>query len=184
MGPQITQHDAARGAVVAAALPDRRRRGFTLIESALVTVIIGVGVIAMLQLLAAGTVSNSAGAEMTTAVNLANNVHEIAYGLAFFDPEQPTTWSTKEAGGVTAYDDVLDLDGASFSPPLDVRRQPMPAYANWTQRVKVESVGEDCVSSTRPSTTTEPTARVTVTILRNNKQVYQTSWLAVAPSPN
>ena len=47
------------------------RKGFTLIEAALVTTIISFGVLAMLQLLAVGTVSNSDGAEMSTAINLA-----------------------------------------------------------------------------------------------------------------
>lgn len=159
------------------------RRAFTLIEASLVTVIVGVGVVAMLQLLAAGTASNAVGTETTTAVNLANNVHEICYGMAFYDPQQPAQWSTKEAGGVANYDNILDLDGETFSPPLDVRRLPMAGYGNWSQQVAVRTVGQDYVSSTRPSTTAEPTARVTVTVLHNGRQVYETSWLAVAPSP-
>ena len=163
------------------------RRGFTLIEAALVTVVIGVGVVAMLQLLAAGTMSNGYATEMTTAVNLANNVREISLGMSFYDPDtaanQTPQWSTRESS-VATYDDVLDLDGQTFSPPLDVRRQPMTGYANWSQKVDVETVADDSVASVRPDTTSEPTARVTVTILHNGKQVYQTSWLAVAPSPN
>ncbi len=76
------------------ALATYRRRGFTLIEAAWVTVIVGVGAVAMLELLATGTNVNAAGNQMTTAVNLANNIHEVALGLDFNDPEQPTTWST------------------------------------------------------------------------------------------
>src|SRR5690349_6272577 len=53
----------------------RREGGFTLVEAALTMVIIGTGVVAMLQLLAAGTMSNSSAAELTTAVQLANNCH-------------------------------------------------------------------------------------------------------------
>jgi Tfp pilus assembly protein PilV len=155
-------------------------------EAALVTVVIGVGVVALLQLLAAGTMSNGYAAEQSTAVQLANNVHEIAVALPFYDPDTPTgqspAWSTPETGN-TAFDDLLDLDGKTFSPPIDVRRQSMSNYSTWTQRVTVQTVGDDAVSSTRPSTASEPTARVTVTILHNNKQVYQMSWLAVAPAP-
>jgi hypothetical protein len=164
--------------------PTRTRRGgFTLIETAMVMTLIGLGVLAMLELLAAGSVSNAYGTEMTTAVHLANNVHEISLGLAFKDPQNPTAWNSKEAGGVTAYDNVTDLDATSFSPPLDVRRQPMPAYSGWGQRVKVESVAEDYVASVRPNTITYPTARVTVTIFHNGRDIYTTSWLAVAPAP-
>jgi prepilin-type N-terminal cleavage/methylation domain-containing protein len=98
---------------------DRRRRGFTLIEAAMVTVIIGVGVVSMLQLLAAGTVSNSEGTELTTAINLANNIREMSLGLAYYDPNTdmtitppPYQWNTKEAT-VKAYDNIMDLDGAT-----------------------------------------------------------------------
>lgn len=159
----------------------RRRRGFTLIEAAWVTVIVGVGAIAMLELLAAGTVSNSHGNQMTTAVNLANNVHEIALSLPFSDPQQPTTWSTKESSP-ELYDNILDLDGCTFNPPLDVRRQPIMELTNWTQTVTVQTVAPDTVSSIRPNNATVPTARVTVRVLLNNKLVHETSWLVIAPS--
>src|SRR3954466_8404545 len=78
------------------------RRGFTLMEASLVTVVIGVGVVAMLQLLATGTMVNGYSNEQTTAGNLANNVHEIAVGVPCYDPDTlpktPPGWSTPEAG--------------------------------------------------------------------------------------
>lgn len=163
-----------------------RRRGFTLMEAALVTVVIGVGVVSLGELLTVGTASNGYAMDQTTALQLANNVHEIVVGLPFYDPDTPANqshaWSTPESGN-TSFDDVLDLDGKTFSPPIDVRRQAMTNYSNWAQRVTVQTVGDDAVSSTRPSTASEPTARVTVTILHNSKQVYQVSWLVVAPAP-
>src|SRR5436190_15618184 len=86
----------------------RSSRGFTLIEAAWVTIIVGVGVVGMLELLAAGTMSNSAGNEMTTAINLANNIHEISLGLSFADPQAPTQWISRESS-VAAYDNITDL---------------------------------------------------------------------------
>lgn len=62
------------------------RRGFTLIEAALATVIIGIGVVSLLELLAAGSMSNGAATELTLAASLANNIHEISIGLPFTDP--------------------------------------------------------------------------------------------------
>src|SRR3954453_19920939 len=112
------------------------RRGFTLMEAALVTVVIGVGVVAMLQLLAAGSMSNGYANEQTTAVQLANNIHEIALGLPFYDPDtlagQTPAWSTPETGN-TAFDDLLDLNGKTFSPPINVSRQSMSSHSNWAQ---------------------------------------------------
>jgi type II secretory pathway pseudopilin PulG len=163
------------------------RRGFTLMEASLVTVVIGVGVVAMLQLLAAGTLANGYSNEQTTAVNLANNVHEISLGLPFYDPDTlpkaTPAWSTPENASNTAFDDILDLDGKTFNPPIDVNRNSIANADAWTQQVSVKSVGGDQMSSVRPNTVAEPTALVTVTILHNNKAVYQMSWVAVAPAP-
>src|SRR5882724_6798959 len=71
------------------------RRGFTLIETAMAMMILGIAVAAMLQLLAAGSQSNLAGTELTTAVNLANNIKEISTGLSFTDPNNPTSANTQ-----------------------------------------------------------------------------------------
>jgi prepilin-type N-terminal cleavage/methylation domain-containing protein len=175
--------------------PARSRRGFTLIEAAMVTVIIGVGVVSMLQLLAVGTVSNSEGTELTTAINLANNIREASLALAFSDPDAPTTWNTKEAT-VKEYDNIMDLDGPTdtwnqasdpesgyqkFKPPLDVRRDKIDTYKDWEQWVKVESVSKDYIATVVPHDPIQPTARVTVKIVRNGTEVYRMSWLAVAP---
>jgi hypothetical protein len=172
---------ATRGPSAAAT---RSRRGFTLIEAAMVTVIIGVGVVGMLELLAAGTMSNTKGTELTTAINLANNVREITLGMQFVDPELPTTWGTQE-GNVGAYDDIKDLDGCTFSPPLDVRRQPIASYVNWKQKIRVDTVDPNNVKlALGTKDPREVTARVTVTIEHAGADVYTMSWLAVAPKAN
>jgi hypothetical protein len=76
---------------------------------------------------------------------------------------------------VAEWDNITDLDGASFNPPIDARRNPIPEYAGWRQSVEVESVTHDKVTVTTPDTTTEPTARVTVTVKHLGRTVYVTS---------
>jgi len=153
------------------------------------TAIIGFGVVGMVQLLAAGTISNSEGTELTTAINLANNIREISLGMNYQDPEQPTVWNTKEGTGtpnnrVALYDNVFDLDGDTYNPPLDVRRLPIGNYTNWAQQVVVETVDPDQIASARPKNATWPTARITVTVTRNGTPVHSASWLVVAPNTN
>jgi type II secretory pathway pseudopilin PulG len=160
----------------------RRRGGFSLLEATVVTTIVGVGALAVIELLAAGTMNNAASTEKTTAINLAGNVREIAVNLAFADPEDPDHWSTGEAG-VGSFDDIKDLDGKTFSPPLDGRRQPIPEYGGWSQVITVDTVAEDYLISTRPKDPEAPAARVTVNILRNGRQVYTNNWVAVAKNP-
>jgi Tfp pilus assembly protein PilV len=162
--------------------PSRRPRGFTLVEAALTMVIIGTGVLAMLQLLAAGTMSNGAAAELTTAVNLANNVHEIAVALPFTCAANPASTTFKDTGGPANYTYLWDLNGDSYSPPLDIRRNAISAYSTWTQKVTVQSVDPQNLDAVRPNSVTLPTARVTVLILHGAKTVYRASWLIAAPN--
>lgn len=161
----------------------RCRRGFTLIEAALATVIIGMGVVALLELLTAGSMTNATATELTVGANLANSIHEIAIGLPFTDPVNTTSTTTKESGGPTAYNDIWDLNGDTYSPPLDVTRHPVSGYANWAQQVTVQSVQPDALTSTRPNSLTLSTARVTVAITHHGNTVYTASWIVAAPNP-
>ncbi len=134
-----------------------RGRGFTLIEVAIATVIIGVGFTATLQLLAAGTVANKEGAELTTAIHLAGNIHEASLR--------------------TPYDNLFTLQG-SHSPPLDANLRAMAGMDGWQQVIDVTYVDPDLVTNAVPDTQEESTARVIVTINRSGKFVYRASWLA------
>jgi len=159
----------------------RVRGGFTLIEAALVTVIIGVGVMAMMQLLAAGTVQNGAGAKLTTGLAMAGNIRELTLDLAFTDPDQTASWGTESGEtAVDTYDDLDDLDGKTFSPPIDARRQSIASQPEWTQVIAVQCVDPDLITTTVPDGSS-PMARVTVTVLCGGQEVCKTSWLAVDP---
>jgi hypothetical protein len=159
----------------------QRGTGFTLIEAALVTCIIGIGVLAMLQLLAAGTASNSAGAEMTTALNLAKGIREMCTGLAFADDNQPTHWGSEAGETIATYDDLDDLDGKIFNPPIDALKITLPDYAAWEQRVTVQSVDADRITIPVPNGTS-PATRITVSIFRNGQRVCDISWTTFDPS--
>ena len=152
-------------------------------------VIVGTGVMALLELLAAGTMSNAGGTSLTTAVNLANNIHEISIGLPFQNPGNPASMA-KESGPPTNYHYVWDMNGDSYSPPLDVTRQPINSYSNWSQNVTINTVDPTNVTAVRPNNNNTdptqgpvyPTARLTVVIMHNGHAVYQTSWLITAPN--
>jgi prepilin-type N-terminal cleavage/methylation domain-containing protein len=158
------------------------RRGFTLIEAAMVTVIIGVGVVAMLQLLAAGSMSNSASTELTTGLNLANNVREMLQTVPFKDPVTPSVWGP-DAGesfnGTKPFNDLNDFHNLTLSPPRDARRQVLSEFTGWAQHIRVQSVDENRLTMPVPNSTSRPMARVTITVFRNNRQVCAISWLAV-----
>lgn len=161
----------------------RMRRAFTLIESALVTVIVGLGVVAMLELLATGTNANAGGTELTTAVHLARNIRELTLGMAFYDPADPTHWGMESGETLATCDDVDDLDGKAFSPPIDARRQSLNSYTGWEQAVTVESADVNRLTLSVPKGS-QPVNRVTVVISHRGQPVYRTSWLTVDAIPD
>ena len=140
----------------------RVRRGFTLIEAAMVTVIVGVGILATMELLAAGSMANGASTKLTTAMGLASNIHEMSLGVP--------------------YSSVMTLNGLNYQPPVDAKKVAITAtpLANWRQQVTVNYVDENLITNTVPNTQVEPTARITVTISHYGKVVYTNSWLAAA----
>jgi Tfp pilus assembly protein PilV len=137
-------------------------RGFTLIEAALVTVIVGVGFMALLQLLAAGTISNVQGAQTTTGMNLAKNIREMSLKMKFAD--------------------LGDLDGKTYSPPVDSRGEKLSSFDTWTQKVTVQAVDPDRI--TLDVSTDPPEAvRITVQISHNSQIVCSSSWYAFDGTP-
>jgi prepilin-type N-terminal cleavage/methylation domain-containing protein len=154
-----------------------RTRGFTLLETALATVIVGVGVMATMQVMAAGTMSNDAAGNMGTGVQLAHNVRELSLGLPFADPVYGMShWGLEPGETALTANDLDDLDGAVFSPPINARRQVVPNMSDWKQTVRVDSVDPSAVTGAVPSGSTA-VYRVTVTISRSNQNVYSTNWL-------
>lgn len=103
------------------------RRGFTLMETALTTVIIGVGVLAMIEAQQAFMRTNNWSTQAATATYLANEIREMTRKLPRHDPvtglyltgAPPGTtlhgWGP-EPGEMTArdFDDIDDFDGMTF----------------------------------------------------------------------
>ncbi len=136
-----------------------RRRGFTLIEAAVATVIIGIGVLAIVELLAVGTASNSAGTQLTTAMNLANNINEWSMRTSYENLR--TTFNDK-----TFCKDALGADLADFD--------------GWKQVVDVQYVDPNAITLAVSDTQLEPTSRLIVTVTRHGRSILTTSFLRCA----
>ena len=171
-------------------------RGFTLIEAALATIIVGVGVVSTMQLFASCSIENAAAAKTSTASMLAGNIQEVMANQAFADPIVGHSHFGPETGEVlSTYNDVDDFDGSSFNPPIDALRQPITNMSQYTQVVSVWpvyptklSVNSNEASPDIPKTGAGPytgavRVRVKVTFRQvpsaTPVEVYRTSWIRV-----
>lgn len=136
----------------------RRRGGFTLIEAALVTVIVGVGVVSMLRLLAAGTFVNAQSAQNTTAMNLAANLHEAMLRMSL--------------------DQVAAMNNITYSPAVDSDLTSIGTMSSWSQKIAVQYVRPDKLTTS--SLTKSAAALVTITVLHNGDEVYASRRLVTA----
>ena len=151
------------------------RAGFTLIEAALATVIVGTGVLAIVAAQQAYHMKNDWATRTGTAYLLANELRELTLTLPLHDPITGRTWLGPEPdeASILDYDDLDDFAGPvgsdgrgaglTFSPPVSALRQPVSDMPGWSQVIEVGNVFPDWISSaeTQPLGTTDM-MRVTV----------------------
>jgi Tfp pilus assembly protein PilV len=158
------------------------RRGFTLIETAITTVIIGVGTVAMMALLAAGTNSNQQTATLTTAIDLADDIHELCDQTSY--PSSGTSWGMpvgQTIANIFSSGNTSWLNQQTFSPPIDATANAINGMGSWSQSVTVNNVSPTNLTTTlSPNAATNPMSLVTVTISHDGQQIYQNSWLTAS----
>jgi type II secretory pathway pseudopilin PulG len=185
----------------------RRSRAFTLIETTLTTIIVGLAITALVKLVLTTTQQNRYTQRMTTGCLLADNVREMMAGIPFSDPSNGTLTFGPETGEALAtYNDVDDFDGwdstvrpdiAGGQPvgPVDAARRvitevvggvtQVPAeWRNWRQQIAVDPVDSNNLNTTYPKPNTSRVCiRITVTISYRAtptsawEQVVQLRWL-------
>ena len=178
----------------------RTRAGFTLIETALATVIVGVGVLAIVSAQQAFHQKNSWSSHVSTATWLANEIREMTLNLPRHDPVTGTAfWGPEPDTELTIfdYDDLDDFDGPggtglvfSGTPvagvvngPRNSEREIIPGMDGWTQTIYVDEVD--------PFNITQPPVDPTLYLMRMRvvvsyqgpsdpapKEVTEVSWIA------
>lgn len=166
-------------------------RGFTLIEAALATIIVGTGIMAAVQLFGVCAEQNLQGVHSTAAIMLANNVQEAMGLLSFSDPQLGrATYGSETGESLATYDDLDDFNNRTFSPPIDANRVSIPSMSQYSQLVTVRPIYPDQLSSnsndgspTIANTTYTGALRVRVKVLYKQSStspaetVYERSWV-------
>lgn len=150
----------------------RRQRGheagFTLIEAALTTVIVGTGVLAIVSAQQAYHRKNDWAQRTGTGILLANELRELTTSLPLYDPFTGAghVGVEDDEADVSDFDDLDDFAGVvdaqgfgagtEFNPPINALRNQVPDLDRWTQRIEVTNVDPDNITgSTRPLGTTD-----------------------------
>ncbi len=124
------------------------RRGFTLIETALATIIVGVGVVAMVGAQTTFHRQNGWSTHASIAERLGNEIREMTLNLPRHDPVTDQSYWGVEPNESTLsdYDDLDDFDGngaglifsaALNNGPINARREVLTDMDGWTQLVRV-----------------------------------------------
>jgi hypothetical protein len=175
------------------------RRAFTLIETALATVIVGVGVLSIVSAQQAFHKQNHWSTHASTATRLANEIREMTLNLPRHDPVTgQANWGIESGNeySVQDFDDVDDFDGDQagegliFSAeagngPLNALRQIIPNMAGWAQIVDVSNVNPNNITDGQANgSTTMMKVEVVVTYQGPNDaeplEMTRVSWI----SPN
>lgn len=139
----------------APAIQRRARRGFTLIDVAMATAIIGTAVVALSSLLAAGTATSVDSAQQTQANSLIRGIREMCF--------------TKR------YSELRSLHNRSYSPPVDSRGLEISVLSQWKQTITVQPVDPHRLTTDVIDSDADA-LRITVTAYSNDQEIEQESW--------
>jgi len=153
-----------------------RKNGLTLIEVLMAIILIGVAIASLVAANGLLTKTNSFGLNLSTAEFLIEQIRELTTPLPAVDPNTGTYIFGPEAGEtLTTYDDLDDLNGASFRPPINANRQPLNDFAAFTQEITVEKVSDTNFEIVVDHDSNF--VRITVRILSNNNEIISSSWI-------
>jgi prepilin-type N-terminal cleavage/methylation domain-containing protein len=173
------QSEKEEQAMFAQPMAKRRRGGFTLVESAIAVVIVGVGIVAMLSAMASGTSVNGQARSITQGVFLAQEIREWTMRLPFVDPNHPNANPGPDVGEnpQTFINDLDDLMNVTFSPPRDGQGNPIAGLTGWSQKITIEWRDPLSLSTRVYPDGSSDVASVAVTVSLNGRPVYSTSWI-------
>lgn len=156
----------------------KRGAAFTLIEVIVATIMIGIAIVALVGSSQAFTQSNGFGIDLSNAEFLIEEIREMTTSMLVIDPETGTATFGSESGetSVSLYDDLDDLDGMSFSPPIDIYGNSLTNMSKYTQQITVQNVNANNFAAT-VSDHSSDFVRITVTILANGNEISSASWI-------
>ncbi|MCD6304042.1 MAG: type II secretion system protein [Planctomycetes bacterium] len=155
------------------------RGGFTLIEVAVATVIVGIALAALLVATASNTRVNDAGSKMAQAIAFAQEIREWTLQLPFSDPDPGDAGNPPGPDGANPQvfvDDLDDLMEVTYSPPRDGQGGVIYGYNDWSETINLSwRDPNDPCNEVSPGASDLVCVRVDIS--HQGKSVYSTAWL-------
>lgn len=160
----------------------RRGNGFSLVEILISIILVGLSITALVFASNSFTMANGAGADLSTAEFLVEQIREMTTLLPVRDPDVDT-WTTLGPNGesdVANYNDVDDFDGfnsATLGAPIDAGRNLLSDLAAFSQDVTVEKVSPSDFNHVEADSFDGPFVRVTVRVALSGREICSASWI-------
>jgi len=152
----------------------------TLIEIAVATAIIGIGVAAIMVAATSTTLVSDAGRKLTQAIFLAQEVREWTLKLPFSDPDPGDEDNPPGPDGAenpqTAVDDLDDLMDVTYSPPRDGQGVAISDMTGWSQKFTLTWRNRDNLAQTVAAGASD-VINVQVQIEYRGRNILTTSWI-------
>lgn len=158
----------------------RTKRGFSLIDVMIAVTVTGVGVSATVCAVGETSKSSVVSAELTTAVNLAQQVHEFAMSLPHANPDG--SLGKRTSSDPATFNDIYDLHNWNSIRVVNSSGAMMDGFGKWQQCVTVYGVDPDHPQTNLASPTRAGLKRVVAVIRHNGGVVHTESWF-LAPTP-
>jgi hypothetical protein len=137
---------------------------------------VGIAVVALIAANSSLTRVNGAGAELSTAEFLIEQIRELTDLVAVVDPQSGTSFFGHEEALLSHYDDVDDFDGAIFNPPITSDRQSLNDFEAYTQTVTVENINPSNFDQVVVNHSSDY-VRITVSVTLNGQELSSASWI-------
>jgi len=120
----------------------RRRRGTTLIEVVMATMVVGVILVSAMNVVGASLRTRRATADLNTGARLAEQLLAECISMPYLDPESPGSSNGPESGegggNRKEFDDVDDYHNFSESQIRDKDDKKIDGFSGWTRSVTVQ----------------------------------------------
>ena len=155
-----------------------RSGGFTLAEVLTATVVMGVGLAAIMGALRSGTKVNAYASDVSQGVFLAQELRECLGNLPFSDNDQEHQENPPglDEASISSADDLDDYNHQTFSPPVSSMGDSLTEMSRWSQTVDITWKNDNNIAAT-VSDGASNTAYVRITIRHDGEVVLTTGWI-------